>query len=428
MFGRNQCSDRSLQSSVKRFSRRLVRSYHKRKERALRWLSEAISGIWPTIKCRRHSVLFVGYSEADLGLGVTFRNMLSALDSSDLRFSIHPFNRNVETRFVGPFLESRYDLDGIYDINVIYVAPDQLPHVLSKLNKQVRSARYNILRTYWELPLAPVRWGKTLRQFDELWVPNRFVADAFRLIFDRPINIIPVCVNVERTTTHNRPHFRLEDDAFYFLFSFDYYSFTARKNPLGVVQAFIYAFPHLYTKVRLIIKARGPETLDVTTAQFLANISTFDKRIGYLNQSIARNEMLSLLSCCDCYISLHRSEGFGMGMAEAMALGKPVIGTDFSGSREFLNADTGFPVPCLVRPLIDGEYPDWQGQHWAEPDLTRAVDLMRFVVDNPSERERRGLRGQREIEARHSAATVVKVVNERLGDVRNARKLFRTCE
>ena len=373
------------------------------------------------VEPRKRSTLFIGYCEAALGLGETFRNMLRALDQTGLAFFIYPFNGGVETRFIGPFLESRYDQNGVYDVNVIYVAADQLPYVLQPLNKQVSGAGYNILRTYWELPLASAEWEENLARFDELWVPNAFVADAFRPIFKGVITTVPVCVNVERRDRFGRGHFGLEDDVFYFVFSFDYYSGTARKNPLGVVQAFIYAFPDLGAKVGLVLKSIGPEELNWTTSRLLLNFAAIDCRITYMNRSMARDEMLSLLDVCDCYVSLHRSEGFGAGMAEAMALGKPVIGTDFSGNREFLNAETGFPAPCVMRPLIAGEYPKGEGQSWAEPDLEAAIDLMRRVVTNSRERERRAAIGQREIEQRYSAAAVAKAVEGRLEAVCEAK-------
>lgn len=370
---------------------------------------------------RTHSTLFIGYNEAALGLGESFRNMLRALDLAGMRFSIHPFNWNVETRRIGPFLESRYDFEGVYDINVIYVGPDQTRYVAQQLSKQVNGARYNILRTYWELPLAPAAWAEPLELFDELWVPNAFVADAFRPIFKGAITTVPVCINVERCDKFTRGHFGLEDDVFYFLFSFDYYSGTARKNPLGVVQAFIYAFPDFTAKVGLIVKSNSPETLNSTTSRLLSNFEKIDRRITYVNRSLGRDEMLSLLSVCDCYVSLHRSEGFGVGMAEAMALGKPVLGTDFSGNREFLNAETGFPVSCAVRSLVAGEYLQGEGQTWAEPDLETAMDLMRLIVDNPGERERRAARGRRELEERYSAAAIAKAVEGRLIAIRSER-------
>ena len=174
-------------------------------------------------------VLFIGYAEAALGLGVSFRSMLMALENSSIPFSIYPFNVNVETRRVGSFLEHRYDLTGYHEINVVYIAVDQLPYLYETLHVRMTRAKYNILRTYWELPRIPPEWSYFLREIDELWVPNSFVADAFRSVYKGRITVIPVHIDVSRKAIYHRSYFGLLKSTFYFLFSFDYYSGTAEE-------------------------------------------------------------------------------------------------------------------------------------------------------------------------------------------------------
>ena len=130
--------------------------------------------------------------------------------------------------------------------------------------------------------------------------------------------------------------------------------------------------------------------------------------------------MLSLIDDCDCYVSLHRSEGFGLGMAEALAFGKPVIATDYSGNRDFLTEETGFPVPFSLRKLMPGEYPMGEGQSWAEPDLEVAIQYMRTVFADREERERRSLRGKQFIEDHYSGRSVAKIIMDRLGEIRKS--------
>src|SRR5271165_4594678 len=142
---------------------RFRKSYEKRRD----WLVErrlAVEGSLAKLGliARKNSVLFVGYAEAALGLGESFRNLLAALDSAGMPFAIYPFNKDVETRKIGPFLERRYDRAGVYDINVAYMQADQLKYYFPQLQKQVTGARYNILRTYWELAEAPVSWRSQL--------------------------------------------------------------------------------------------------------------------------------------------------------------------------------------------------------------------------------------------------------------------------
>ncbi len=416
-----------MRGLLKRRLAKLAESYEKRRAIiAKKRLATEVSlakrlGLIELYASRKDSPLFIGYAEAALGLGESFRNMLTAIESAGVPFAIYPFNKDVEARRIGSFLETRYDREGIYDINVAYMAVDQLPHYFSELQKQVLLSRYNILRTYWELAEAPPVWGVLLERIDELWVPNSFVADAFRPIFNRTITVIPVCIDVSRKQKFLREHFGLDNDRFYFMFSFDYYSGTARKNPLGVVQAFSYAFPDQQMKVGLLIKTTGPRELDPTVSQQLENVSHLDKRIKILNGSVERDEMLSLIDDCDCYVSLHRSEGFGLGMAEALALERPVIATDYSGNREFLTANTGFPVRFSLRKLMPGEYPMGDGQSWAEPDLSAAVYLMRTIFDDRAERQRRSANGKQYIEAHYAGRTVARMIQDRLDEIRRRK-------
>jgi glycosyltransferase involved in cell wall biosynthesis len=371
---------------------------------------------------RRDSVLFVGYAEGGLGLGETFRSMLEALYESGMEFSIYPFRRNIENRLGAPFLPELYDRHGIYDISVAYMATDQLPHYYEELEAQLESGSYNVLRTYWELPKAPTEWRKLLARIDELWVPNSFVQNAFSSIFDGVVSVIPPIVSVKNAGLHDRAYFGLDKSTFYFLFSFDFYSSAVRKNPLGVVQAFAYAFPDQQRKIGLIIKSIGPGEHDPTAFQQLQNVTRIDNRIKLLTQVMRRDEMLSLISVSDCYISLHRSEGFGAGMAEAMALEKPVIGTDFSGNAEFLTQETGFPVHYTLRKLMPGEYAYGEGQSWAEPDLEEAIRHMRGVVDDPADAARRAIRGKLYIEAHYSAETIAERIGVRIAEIRRDRQ------
>src|ERR1700722_2728048 len=153
------------------------------------------------------------------------------------------------------------------------MAADQFPYCVKDLSLQFAGSGYTILQTFWELPRAPEAWAPLLEKVDELWVPNTFVAEAFRRIFKGTITTIPTCVHVSKPDENNiRENVGLEKDRFYFLYSFDYYSGSARKNPLGLILTFAYAFRIPETKVGLIIKTTGPGELDPTVFQLLESI------------------------------------------------------------------------------------------------------------------------------------------------------------
>ena len=150
----------------------------------------------PVPPARINGVLFIGYVEAALGLGESLRGLIRAIGDRAVPFAIQPFNAGVEGRRIGPFLPDRTDTDGRYDVNVIEIATDQLPHVQLGLETRRLAASYNVLRTYWELPHAPAGWASLLDGIDEIWAPTRFVADALAEVFGGPILIVPPCVDV----------------------------------------------------------------------------------------------------------------------------------------------------------------------------------------------------------------------------------------
>ncbi len=366
---------------------------------------------------KQRGVLFVGYLEAGLGLGESLRGLVHSIATTDQTFALYPFNVGVESRFIGRFPDGRYDLRRRYQVNVIEMAANQVPLLFREIGRWKVAHSYNILRTYWELPQAPLEWAAALKGIQEIWVPNGFVENAFRGIFDGPINIIPPCVEVGIGEVFDRSRFGMEEGRFYFVFSFDYHSHPTRKNPIGVVSAFQSAFPNRSENVGLVIKSTdAPGRYSEIKARIL-DAADHDPRIKIIDSMFSRDEMLSLINQGDCYVSLHRSEGFGLGMAEAMALGKPVIGTEYSGNTEFLSERTGFPVSFTLRPVQDGEYIFSDGQSWAEPDVASAAEAMLLVFRNPAEREVRAASGKAFVEAHYGRTNVGRIAARRLQDI-----------
>jgi glycosyltransferase involved in cell wall biosynthesis len=371
----------------------------------------------PTMFMQR-DILFIGYLEAGMGLGQSLRSLVRSVAGAQLPFVLFPYRRGVETRLAGPFMEHLYDRKRRHCINVFEMAADQVEAAFREIGRWKYSQSYNVLRTYWELDKVPPHWALMLRRIDEIWVPNLFVASAFRDVFSGPIHVIPPAVDVDEKGDFARDHFGLDADKFYFMFSFDYFSYTARKNPLGVIRAFQAAFPTSGSfNVGLVIKTVGTSfSVSEITSAILAAART-DQRVKVISSMLSRSEMLSLLDHIDCYVSLHRSEGFGLGMAEAMALGKPVIGTAYSGNTEYLTDRTGFPVSYHLRPVLSGEYIDSDGQSWAEPDDVAAVEAMRHVVEDREDRERRAATGKAYVGYHYSLERVGEVASIRLRNI-----------
>ena len=372
---------------------------------------------------RRHALArlprcrFVGYADGNLGLGQALREDFMAALEAGVPVSILPFQLGIETRLTAPFMPQHRDAQGAYAVNVVVVSPDYVPHAFAAIPKDVMAGSYTILRAYWELSRAPEHWRSVLSGIDEVWAPNDFVAGAFANVFDGPVRIVPTPVDVGAAQAFSRAAFGMEEGRFYFLYSFDYASSPHRKNPLGVLHAFRRAFGDGRENVGLVLKSIGQREEHAAIAGEIEAAAAADPRIVLMDRTLDRADMLGLMAACDSFVSLHRAEGFGIGMAEAMRLGKIVIGTDFSGSRCFLDATTGYPVPFSLRPVEPHEYPWAAGQVWAEPDVAEAARIMRHVLACPDEARRRAEAGRSAVEAGFGRAAVGKAIRDRLAEL-----------
>jgi glycosyltransferase involved in cell wall biosynthesis len=378
-------------------------------------LRKRLARLRPSLeKGRRNGVLFIGYAEGNLGLGQAFRNNLQAAQTVGLSFGVYPFRVGIETRLLGPFMQERYDEVHPYDLNVIVVAADQIPNVLNSIDGRLLHNSYNVLQTFWELPGAPVAWRGVLSSINEIWAPNKFVADAFRPLFSGPITIIPPVVHVGEGPFPSRDHFGLDAKRFYFMFSFDYYSSPYRKNPVGAIEAFQRAFCKGSENVGLIIKSNGSVQTNCDVRAAVSRAADADPRIIAIEKSMSRAEILGLTRACDAYVSLHRSEGFGMGIAEAMSFGRVVIATDFSGSTDFVTPQTGFPVEFTLRRVAAHEYPWSNKQVWAEPDTNSAASAMERIWRFPELAWERANAGKRLVQQRYGMIAVGEMMKGRI--------------
>ena len=173
---------------------------------------------------------------------------------------------------------------------------------------------------------------------------------------------------------------------------YDINSSQKRKNPQAAIKAFQTAFPNP-KRVKLVVKTHGAEKnpADFSALQELLHDSP---DIILINRTLGRDELLALQNLCDCFVSLHRSEGFGMGLAECMYLGKPVIATNWSGNLEFMDAGNGCMVDYQLVELQETCGPYKRGQKWAEPDTGHAMWWMKKIVEDTAFRKEIALKGR----------------------------------
>jgi glycosyltransferase involved in cell wall biosynthesis len=205
------------------------------------------------------------------------------------------------------------------------------------------------------------------------------------------------------------------DTAFNFLFYLDFSSYVQRKNPQAVIEAFLSAFPDASenNQVGLIIKSiGGNQKPDILEA--VQSIASRDSRILIIDETLPKAEMNGLISESSCFVSLHRSEGFGRGLAEAMWYGLPVIGTAYSGNLDFMFNDNSYLVNYSLIKVNEGEYVYPSGAYWADPDIDHAAKLMRYVFEHKEEAKLKGLRSQEYIRTHHSTKAVSNNILKRL--------------
>jgi glycosyltransferase involved in cell wall biosynthesis len=324
----------------------------------------------------------IGYLRSEIGLGQAARNLAYACDA-----------RRLPVSFRHAPLPGR-ERDAEFTTKCVTV-PDRKANLLvvglpsiCDLTHEIGPGRVNILYPFWELSRIPRAWLDVARRFDEIWAPSNFVARAFPPDFDRPVRLVrqPVWISGVPANTARLP----EILRLYTYLDFD--SYSARKNPTAVVRAFQAAFPAGQRDVQLVVKARGGQ--DSGVREWLAATASTDPRIEVIDKTLNRDQMDAMMQSCDVFISLHRSEGFGLGAAEALAAGKAVVATDYGGTTDLITPDTGYPVAYDLVPLKRGDYPGWEGQVWAEPRLDATVVALRSIYENRSAARAKGLRGQ----------------------------------
>jgi glycosyltransferase involved in cell wall biosynthesis len=283
------------------------------------------------------------------------------------------------------------------------------PHVLPLLRAadDALGASYNIVFPAWELPHYPAEWGEKLDQFDEVWTATRFADDAIRPAVNAPVQYIPNACEPHVTTPLSRAHFGIPEGRFAVLFYFDFWSYTARKNPAAVVETFarvLAARPA--AALQLVLKLNHSAHDVPTMAALRADVTRFGDRVTLIDATLRDNEAKSLVRCCDCFLSLHRSEGFGRGPAEAMFFGKPVIATGWSGNMDYMRPGTAFPVRYTLVPVGRGAYPFADGQVWAEPDVAHAAEILVGLIDDPAKAQAVGARARTHMLANFSDAVL----------------------
>jgi len=366
-----------------------------------------------------------GYLRTESGVGAGARGYVRALRSLGVPVALKDVSELCINRS-GDRALTDFDTDHPYDVNLVCIDVELHFAVMAHLGEEFFRDRYNIGVWWWELPQFPQKWYDRFAYYDEIWVGTSFIANVLAPIAPIPIVRIPPVLTAGTCGSRDSGRRRLgvSPDELVYLFVFDFHSTLERKNPLALIDAFKTAFVPS-DPVRLVIKCVNDGSDPEGSAAMAARAQGYPISIhkGYWTAE----EMRNLMAACDAYVSLHRSEGAGLTITDAMAQGKPVIATGWSGNMDFMNVSNSFPVRYELVELKESVGPYQAGQAWAEPSVEHAAELMRRVFAHREEARARGQAARREIETHYSEEKVASLIQRRLEAIAIRRQfsLFR---
>ena len=368
----------------------------------------------------RFGVNLVGYLSSERGIGEVARQVDSALAARELL--VARIDIPVEEPKLAAALGGLTAADRPYDVNLICVNADMVPAVVRAAPEQLFQDNHSAGLWFWEVESFPEHWCGSFDHLDEVWTASEFVAEALRPLAPIPVRTVRVPVMPGEAGDADRAALSMPD-GFCFLFVFDYRSVFRRKNPLGLIEAFRSAFEP-GEGASLLIKSVGGESCPAAVAE-LAAAADLHPDIQLLDGVISVEEKNAMIANCDCYVSLHRSEGLGLTMAEAMYFGRPVIATGYSGNLDFMNEENSYLVDYSLARIGEGAEPYPEFARWAEPSCVHAAKQMRAVFDDREEAAWRGARAAEDIRTTHSPEAAGMVLEEQLTEIRRSRVIAR---
>jgi len=379
---------------------------------------ESLVNMWAAPDHLYPGIVVTGYLKAELGIGEEARLAVRAIEATDIPFSTVCI-RTTMSRQRNPFAilgDNRRDLD----VNLVVVNADEFANFTHLAGTGFFAGRYTIGQWAWELEEFPERFWPALDLVDEVWANSKFSRSAIAAVTEKPVFALPPRVAIPDTVLNlDRSAFGLPTDSFLFLFTFDMLSIFERKNPLGLVTAFAKAFKPGEGPLLVLKVINGERRIGELERLRLATKERPD--IILIDRYLDHDKNAALSAMADCYVSLHRSEGLGLTIAEALALGKPVIATGYSGNLDFMDDDIAYLVPWTRGSVPGGCKPYPEGAKWAEPDIAMAAEIMRYVFDHPEEAAAKGARARERMLREYTVDARAAFIKERFSTIQKGR-------
>ncbi len=369
-------------------------------------------------------IAVIGPTRAASGLGQATRLSIDVLAHAGLQPSVldfgfgNPAPTGYSARVRVPTLTTPRQ------INLLHLNAEFVPLAFAYIDRRTYDRSYNIGYVFWELDRIPKAQALGLDMLDEIWVSSEYNREIYERSTTVPVRNVGMAVQaLPDIVPARRARFGISNDGYVFLATFDSFSFIERKNPLAVVNAFQQAFPiGSHEQVHLLLKTQNRARVDdphqIRIWREIDRSAQADDRIQIIDETLSYRELLSLKQMCDCYVSLHRSEGWGFGLIEAMQLGLPVIATGYSGNLEFCTPTTSCLVGYeLINPVRSEYLYVERGSRWADPSIADAARHMKALATAPKSGIALGAAARANVERHFSVASIAGRYKVRLDEI-----------
>ena len=322
-----------------------------------------------------------GHPYAPIGMGEQLASFSRALDAVYLQHTIYDiYGSGAEWKSTRSWLNAKESTNpNEAEVRIFHINGDEVVPCLARLEKNRFDLQggKNIIVPAWELPTYPQVWHEGINRFDEVWTISHFVEKIFSDTWVKPtVKYVGQSAEREKGMHYPRKYFGIRDSSLVFLSFFDQSSYFTRKNPLALVEFYKkLRKKHPYSDFQLVLKVKNVNK----KSDFI--LDAFDENVILIDKNLSYEETTGMIDCCDIFMSLHRSEGFGRGAAEAVLRGKRALITDYSGVEDYSKDEAVLPVSYDLIEVKEGEYPHHEGQVWADPHIGDAVEKASKVIE-----------------------------------------------
>lgn len=353
----------------------------------------------------------IGPIQQSSGLGQSCRLLERAIKSTGIPYKVFPYDSGEKVGKINSFSKNLK-----YNINIFHINAHEFEYAFYQLRKEAWDKHYNIVYWLWELEDFPDKWVEYTKVIDEIWTPAEFVSNSIRKKVKVPVKTVPYWIQTEINPQLSRKSFGLPEDKFLYFIAYDKNSVSERKNPQGCIDAFKKAFLPNNKNVGLVIKINHATESDIQRLK--------EQLVGYnvyfIEKTLSKLEMDTMISLMDVYMSLHRAEGFGLILAESMALGTPVVATNYSANTEFMNSDVACMVDYQKVVLEESIWPYEKGSCWAEPDIINASEYLKRLYEKPDFYNEVKVKAKSYIEKHLGEQRITELINSMYKEIANA--------